>query len=96
MDELVALLDSDGRVCGSAPRSVMRRDNLRHAATGVLVRNSAGDIYVHRRTATKDVYPRYYDFMAGGVSRPVRTRTTRPCANWPRNSASPGSSWSGA
>ena len=67
MDELVALLDSDGQVCGSAPRSVMRRDNLRHAATGVLVRNSAGDIYVHRRTATKDVYPSYYDFMAGGV-----------------------------
>jgi 8-oxo-dGTP pyrophosphatase MutT (NUDIX family) len=67
MDELVALLDSDGRVCGSAPRSVMRRENLRHAATGVLVRNSAGDIYVHRRTDTKDVYPSYYDFMAGGV-----------------------------
>jgi 8-oxo-dGTP pyrophosphatase MutT (NUDIX family) len=67
MDELVALLDSDGRVCGSAPRSVMRRENLRHAATGVLVRNSAGDIYVHRRTPTKDVYPSYYDFMAGGV-----------------------------
>lgn len=67
MDELVALLDSDGRVCGSAPRSVMRRDNLRHAATGVLVRNAAGDIYVHQRTATKDVYPSYYDFMAGGV-----------------------------
>jgi isopentenyldiphosphate isomerase len=67
MDELVALLDSEGRVCGSAPRSVMRRDNLRHAATGVLVRNSSGDIYVHRRTATKDVYPSYYDFAAGGV-----------------------------
>ena len=67
MDELVALLDSHGRVCGSAPRSVMRRENLRHAATGVLVRNSAGDIYVHRRTATKDVYPSHYDFMAGGV-----------------------------
>ncbi|MEV8371179.1 NUDIX domain-containing protein [Kribbella sp. NPDC056861] len=67
MDELVALLDSDGRVCGSAPRSVMRRDNLRHGATGVLVRNGAGEIYVHRRTATKDVYPSHYDFAAGGV-----------------------------
>jgi len=67
MDELVALLDSDGRVCGSAPRSVMRRDNLRHGATGVLVRNTAGDIYVHRRTPTKDVYPGRYDFAAGGV-----------------------------
>jgi isopentenyldiphosphate isomerase len=67
VDELVALLDEDGQVCGSAPRSLMRRDNMRHGATGVLVRNSAGDIYVHRRTPTKDVYPARYDFMAGGV-----------------------------
>jgi mutator protein MutT len=67
MDELVALFDSDGEACGTAPRSVVRRDNLRHGATGVLVRNSAGDIYVHRRTPTKDVYPGRYDFMAGGV-----------------------------
>jgi 8-oxo-dGTP pyrophosphatase MutT (NUDIX family) len=67
VEELVALLDDRNRVCGSAPRSVVRRDNLRHGATGVLVRNSAGDIYVHRRTATKDVYPGRYDVMAGGV-----------------------------
>src|SRR5882757_2940831 len=67
MDELVALLDSAGQVCGSAPRSRVRRENLRHGATGVLVRNPAGDIYVHRRTPTKDVYPARYDFMAGGV-----------------------------
>ncbi|HZX04602.1 phosphotransferase [Kribbella sp.] len=67
MDELVALLDDNNRVVGSAPRSVMRRDNLRHSATGVVVRNSAGDIYVHRRTPTKDVYPSRYDFAAGGV-----------------------------
>jgi isopentenyldiphosphate isomerase len=67
MDELVALVDAEGRVCGSAPRSVVRRDNLRHSATGVLVRNRAGDIYVHRRTTTKDVFPGCYDFMAGGV-----------------------------
>jgi isopentenyldiphosphate isomerase len=67
MDELVALLDDEGRVCGTASRSVVRRDNLRHGATGVLVRNPAGDIYVHRRTTTKDVFPGRYDFMAGGV-----------------------------
>ena len=63
----MAILDEDNHVTGSAPRSVMRRDNLRHAATGVLVRNPAGDIYVHRRTPTKDVYPGRYDFAAGGV-----------------------------
>jgi 8-oxo-dGTP pyrophosphatase MutT (NUDIX family) len=67
MDELVAVLDDEGRVRGAELRSVVRRDNLRHQATGVLVRNAAGDIYVHRRTPTKDVYPGRYDFMAGGV-----------------------------
>ncbi len=64
---MVAILSADNVVIDAQPRSVMRRDNLRHSATGVLVRNPAGDIYVHRRTATKDVYPSHYDLMAGGV-----------------------------
>src|SRR5436190_2190190 len=39
MDQLVAILDDRNQVVGAAPRSVMRRDNLRHSATGVVVRN---------------------------------------------------------
>ncbi len=46
---------------------MMRAQNLRHAATGVLVRDSWGRVYVHRRTPTKDVYPSRWDFTAGGV-----------------------------
>jgi aminoglycoside phosphotransferase (APT) family kinase protein len=45
----------------------MRAHNLRHAATGVIVRDSFGRVYVHRRTPTKDVYPSRWDFTAGGV-----------------------------
>jgi aminoglycoside phosphotransferase (APT) family kinase protein/8-oxo-dGTP pyrophosphatase MutT (NUDIX family) len=67
VDEVVALYDDGGRPDGSAPRSVMRAQNLRHAATGILVRDPYGRIYVHRRTPTKDVYPAYWDFTAGGV-----------------------------
>jgi aminoglycoside phosphotransferase (APT) family kinase protein/isopentenyldiphosphate isomerase len=67
VDEVVALYDDGGRPDGSAPRSVMRAQNLRHAATGVIVRDPYGRIYVHRRTPTKDVYPAYWDFTAGGV-----------------------------
>ena len=66
-EEVVALYDDGGRPDGSAPRSVMRARNLRHAATGVVVRDPYGRIYVHRRTPTKDVYPGYWDFTAGGV-----------------------------
>jgi len=45
----------------------MRAQNLRHAATGVVVRDSYGRVYVQRRTPTKDVYPSRWDFAAGGV-----------------------------
>jgi isopentenyldiphosphate isomerase len=66
-DEVVALVDEHGQVVGSAPRSVVRRDNLRHAATAVLVRDPARRIYLHRRTESKDWAPGHWDVAAGGV-----------------------------
>lgn len=66
-DELVQLYDDHGRPAGSALRSVMRRDNLRHGATGIVVRRSDGRVFVHRRTDTKDLYPGHWDLAAGGV-----------------------------
>lgn len=63
----MALYDDQGRPAGSAPRSAMRAGNLRHGATGVVVRDSWGRVFVHRRTDTKDLYPGYLDFTAGGV-----------------------------
>jgi 8-oxo-dGTP pyrophosphatase MutT (NUDIX family) len=66
-DEVVALVDRRGCVVGSAERSVVRRDNLMHAATGILVRDTAGRIYVHRRSPDKDWAPGHHDAAAGGV-----------------------------
>lgn len=67
-DEPVAIVDPDtGQVVGSAPRARMRRERLWHLSTGVLVRNRAGEVYVHRRTETKDVFPGAHDVWAGGV-----------------------------
>ena len=67
IDELVALVDETGQVVGSALRSVVRRDNLRHSATAVLVRDSARRIYLHRRSDSKDWAPGHWDVAAGGV-----------------------------
>ncbi len=67
MDEIVALYDTDGLPCGSAPRALVRRDNLHHAATAVVVLDPDERVYVHRRTTTKDVYPGMCDVCAGGV-----------------------------
>jgi 8-oxo-dGTP pyrophosphatase MutT (NUDIX family) len=33
----------------------------------ILVRNQAGEVYVHRRTPTKDVFPGMYDLVVGGM-----------------------------
>jgi 8-oxo-dGTP pyrophosphatase MutT (NUDIX family) len=67
VSEIVALVDTAGRVVGSAERYVVRRDNLLHAATAVLVRHPDGRIYVHRRSPAKDWAPGHHDAAAGGV-----------------------------
>ena len=58
MVELVALYDDEGRPAGTADRARVRAENLRHAATGVVVRNARGEVYVtepHGREQTVDV-----------------------------------------
>jgi 8-oxo-dGTP pyrophosphatase MutT (NUDIX family) len=67
VSEIVALVDRSGAVVGSAERSVVRRENLLHAATAVLVRDAGARIYVHRRSDLKDWAPRHHDAAAGGV-----------------------------
>ena len=67
MSEIVALVDRSGAVTGSESRAVVRRDNLLHAATAVLVRDGSGRIYVHRRSPDKDWAPSAHDAAAGGV-----------------------------
>jgi len=66
-DELVAIVDTDNRVVGQASRSEMRRQNLTHRATYILVFNKKGEIFVQKRTMIKDIYPGFFDIAAGGV-----------------------------
>jgi isopentenyldiphosphate isomerase len=65
--ELVDIVDEDDRPIAIVTRREMRERGLLHRATYVLVRNAAGEILVHRRTETKDIYPGAYDLFAGGV-----------------------------
>ncbi|SEF22156.1 ADP-ribose pyrophosphatase YjhB, NUDIX family [Amycolatopsis pretoriensis] len=67
-DELVALYDQAGSVVGTTTRSRVRAEALWHAAGVVLVRSGDGRaVYVHLRTAVKDVFPSTWDCWAGGV-----------------------------
>lgn len=66
-DEIVAIVDKDNQIIGSVARAVMRQKGLIHRASYVLVFNTAGQLFVQKRTANKDMYPGYYDVAAGGV-----------------------------
>jgi 8-oxo-dGTP pyrophosphatase MutT (NUDIX family) len=66
-EEHVAVVDEQNRPAGSATREEMRRRCLIHRASYVLVFNSRGELFLHKRTDTKDVYPGCYDVAAGGV-----------------------------
>ncbi|GHF51720.1 8-oxo-dGTP pyrophosphatase MutT (NUDIX family) [Amycolatopsis bartoniae] len=67
-EELVAVYDETGRVTGSTTRADVRARGLWHATGEVLLRSGDGEsVYVHRRSADKDVFPGLWDCWAGGV-----------------------------
>ncbi|MFJ9041291.1 NUDIX hydrolase [Streptomyces sp. NPDC102406] len=66
-EEILDIVDEHDRVVGQAPRGAAYAANLRHRAVFVLARDARGHVFVHRRTATKLVFPGMYDMFVGGV-----------------------------
>jgi isopentenyldiphosphate isomerase len=65
--ELVDVVDSDDQVVGIATRAEVRSRNLWHRACYIIALDCEGRIFVHLRTATKDIFPSHYDLVVGGV-----------------------------
>ncbi|GGV67614.1 MULTISPECIES: NUDIX domain-containing protein [Streptomyces] len=66
-DEIIDIVDEQDRVVGQAPRGEAYAKGLRHRCVFVQARDAAGRVFVHRRTATKLVFPSLYDMFVGGV-----------------------------
>ncbi|MEU1077876.1 MULTISPECIES: NUDIX domain-containing protein [unclassified Streptomyces] len=66
-DEIIDIVDEQDRVVGRAARGEAYARGLRHRCAFVLVRDAEDRIFVHRRTATKMVFPSLYDVFVGGV-----------------------------
>ncbi|KUN84958.1 NUDIX hydrolase [Streptomyces bungoensis] len=66
-DEILDIVDEHDRVVAQVPRGEAYARGLRHRAVFVEVRDAAGRLFVHRRTATKLVFPSLYDLFVGGV-----------------------------
>jgi 8-oxo-dGTP pyrophosphatase MutT (NUDIX family) len=91
--ELVDMVDRDGIPLGSIPRPLVHTFNLLHRGVGLVVAKDAPivrsgmtefpDLYVHRRTATKRIFPSLYDMFVGGISstgEDARTTAAREVA----------------
>jgi isopentenyldiphosphate isomerase len=66
-DELVDVIDEAGNTIAVVTRGEMRARKLPHRCTYVLVFNTRGELFIHLRTASKDVYPSHWDVCIGGV-----------------------------
>jgi isopentenyldiphosphate isomerase len=66
-DELVDVVDAAGRTIAVTTRRDMRARILPHRSVYVLVFARRGDLFIHLRVPTKDVYPSHWDVAVGGV-----------------------------
>ena len=65
--EIVQIVDKNNIEIGQCTRAEMRCQKLIHRATYIFVQSSTGDLFIQKRTLTKDIYPGYWDVAAGGV-----------------------------
>lgn len=69
-EEQVEEVDRHGNVIRLVSRREMRAESLRHRSVFITVISEKGDILVHRRAETKDVWPGWWDVAVGGVCAP--------------------------
>lgn len=66
-DEIIDIVDEHDHVVRQATRGEAYAKGLRHRCAFILARDADDRVFVHRRTATKSVFPSHYDMFVGGV-----------------------------
>ena len=66
-EEIIQIVNENNREIAVLARGLMREQRLIHRACYILVFNAPGELFVQKRTMTKDIYPGYWDVAAGGV-----------------------------
>ncbi len=66
-EESVAIVDRDNSLIGTVTRRIMRQQKLIHRASYILVFNTQAELFIQKRTMSKDIYPGFWDVAAGGI-----------------------------
>jgi isopentenyl-diphosphate delta-isomerase type 1 len=65
--EMFVIVDKNDKVVGQATRGECHRNkNLIHRGVVILVFNDQGELYLQKRSVTKDLYPGLWSLSAGG------------------------------
>jgi 16S rRNA (adenine1518-N6/adenine1519-N6)-dimethyltransferase len=64
--ERFPVVDHEDRVVGDAPRAEVHGNNLRHRAVHILVFNRLGELFLQKRSRSKDRHPCLWDSSAAG------------------------------
>ncbi len=65
-EERFPVVDGMDRVLRSASRAEVHGNNLRHRAVHILIFNNAGEVYLQKRSRSKDRHPLLWDSSAAG------------------------------
>jgi len=65
-DEIFDVVNENDEVVGRETRSRVHQQGLRHRAVHILVFNSAGQLFLQKRSMTKDTFPGVWDSSASG------------------------------
>lgn len=68
-DEMIDVVDDKDKVVRQVKWGEMHRNALIHRAANVLVFNSKGELFVHKRNSKLPLYPGMYDVKVGGIAK---------------------------
>src|SRR5271155_6084547 len=65
-EEIFDIVNEQDEVIGQMPRPQVHREGRKHRAVHVLVFNARGEIFLQKRSMTKDTFPGAWDSSASG------------------------------
>jgi isopentenyldiphosphate isomerase len=65
-NEIFDIVNERDEIIGHRPRFEVHRDGLKHRAVHVLVFNTRGEVFLQKRSMTKDTFPGAWDSSSSG------------------------------
>lgn len=66
-EEMVGIYDTNDVKIGETTRREMRKNNLIHRSTNIIIEDEGKNILIQKRSSKKEYCPSYYDIVFGGV-----------------------------